>query len=67
MKPKAVTVRIDQEIIDRADALIEEMTRAFRRDGLGDPKRTTILQMALARGINDLESEYTPKRGGPDA
>jgi hypothetical protein len=60
MKPiKTPTqLRLTQDLLERADALIEVMAADPEVRALGMPTRTAVLRLAIARGLRDLEGQY---------
>ena len=62
MKPiKTPTqLRLTQDLLERADALIEVMAADPEVRALGMPTRTAVLRLAIARGFRDLEGQYQP-------
>ena len=62
MKPiKTPTqLRLTQDLLERADALIEVMAADPEVRALGMPTRTAVLRLAIARGLRDLECQYQP-------
>jgi hypothetical protein len=58
-------LRLTQDLLERADALIEVMAADPEVRALGMPTRTAVLRLAIARGLRDLEGQYqTPAREG---
>ena len=53
-------LRLTQDLLERADALIEVMAADPEVRALGMPTRTAILRLAIARGLRDLECQYQP-------
>jgi hypothetical protein len=59
--PKTPTqLRLTQDLLERADALIEVMAADPEVRALGMPTRTAVLRLAIARGLRDLERQYQP-------
>jgi hypothetical protein len=59
-------LRLTQDLLERADALIEVMAADPEVRALGMPTRTAVLRLAIARGLRDLERQYqrpAPGRG----
>jgi hypothetical protein len=57
--PKTPTqLRLTQDLLERADALIEVMAADPEVRALGMPTRTAVLRLAIARGLRDLERQY---------
>jgi hypothetical protein len=56
-----VAFRIPQELIDRAEALVDLMATDPKVLALaGRPSRAAVLRWAIARGLDALEAEYRP-------
>jgi hypothetical protein len=53
-------LRLTQDLLERADALIEVMAADPEVRALGMPTRTAVLRLAIARGLRDLERQYHP-------
>jgi hypothetical protein len=51
-------LRLTQDLLERADALIEAMATDPEVRALGMPTRTAVLRLAIARGLRDLEWHY---------
>jgi hypothetical protein len=51
-------LRLTQDLLERADALIEVMAADPEVRALGMPTRTAVLRLAIARGLRDLECQY---------
>ena len=51
-------LRLTQDLLERADALIEVMAADPEVRALGMPTRTAVLRLAIARGLLDLERQY---------
>ena len=51
-------LRLTQDLLERADALIEVMAADPEVRALGMPTRTAVLRLAIARGLRDLEAQY---------
>jgi hypothetical protein len=51
-------LRLTQDLLERADALIEVMAADPEVRALGMPTRTAVLRLAIARGLRDLERQY---------
>jgi hypothetical protein len=51
-------LRLTQDLLERADALIEAMATDPEVRALGMPTRTAVLRLAIARGLRDLECHY---------
>jgi len=54
-------LRLTQDLLERADALIEVMAADPEVRALGMPTRTAVLRLAIARGLRDLERQYQPQ------
>jgi hypothetical protein len=53
-------LRLTQDLLERADALITVMAADPEVRALGMPTRTAVLRLAIARGLRDLERQYHP-------
>jgi len=51
-------LRLTQDLLERADALIVVMAADPEVRALGMPTRTAVLRLAIARGLRDLERQY---------
>ena len=51
-------LRLTQDLLERADALIEVMAADPEVRALGMPTRTAVLRLTIARGLRDLERQY---------
>ena len=51
-------LRLTQDLLERADALIDVMAADPEVRALGMPTRTAVLRLAIARGLRDLEHQY---------
>ena len=51
-------LRLTQDLLERADALIAVMAAVPEVRALGMPTRTAVLRLAIARGLRDLECQY---------
>jgi len=54
-------LRLTQDLLERADALIEVMAADPEVRALGMPTRTAVLRLAIDRGVKDLEQQYQPQ------
>jgi hypothetical protein len=63
MKPitTPTQLRLTQDLLERADALIGVMAVDSEVRALGMPTRTAVLRLAIARGLRDLEHQYQPR------
>jgi hypothetical protein len=53
-------LRLTQDLLERADALIAVMAADPEVRALGMPTRTAVLRLAISRGLRDLEHQYQP-------
>ncbi len=53
-------LRLTQDLLARADALIAVMAADPEVRALSMPTRTAVLRLAIARGLRDLERQYQP-------
>ena len=62
MKPinTPTQLRLTQDLLERADALIAVMAADPEVRAVGLPTRTAVFRVALARGLRDLERQYQP-------
>jgi hypothetical protein len=51
-------LRLTQDLLERADALIAVMAADPEVRAIGMPTRTAVLRLAIARGLRDLERQY---------
>jgi hypothetical protein len=51
-------LRLTQDLVERADALIAVMAADPEVRALGMPTRTAVLRVAMACGLRDLERQY---------
>jgi hypothetical protein len=51
-------LRLTQDLLERADAMIAVMAADPEVRALGMPTRTAVLRLAIARGLRDLECQY---------
>jgi hypothetical protein len=51
-------LRLTQDLLARADALIAVMAADPEVRALSMPTRTAVLRLAIARGLQDLERQY---------
>jgi hypothetical protein len=67
MSPAAVTtsIRLSQDILDRADALTTRLTGLASSSASGALARSDVLRMALVRGLDQLELEQATAPGKP--
>ena len=61
------TLRLQPALLARAEALVPLLADDTRLAGLGTVTRSTVLRVALARGLDALEAEYgaAPRRKPP--
>lgn len=69
MAKQNLNTRVDDEIIERADALIEPVKQdeEFRLQAFGTVNRSAVIRLALLVGIESLEEKYGLRRGGGSA
>jgi predicted DNA-binding protein len=59
MAPALTTsLRLPQELLDRADALIPLLGKHASAQASGELVRSDVLRLALSRGLDALESEH---------
>jgi ribosomal protein S9 len=54
-------LRLTQDLLEGAGALIEVMAADPEVRALGMPTRTAVLRLAIARGLLELERQYRPQ------
>ncbi len=64
-KPTQTTLRLPQDVLDRADALIPALSHHASASVSGELARSDVLRLALLRGLAELEKETSP--AGPPA
>ncbi len=57
---RQMSLRVRQTDIDRAEALVAAL-EATELGVAGEVKRSTVLRLAIARGLDALEDEYGPE------
>ncbi len=62
VKMKSTSLRLSPEQEARADALIPAFAADPNLSAFGEITRSTVLRVALHRGLLALEAEYTPNR-----
>lgn len=63
-KATMTSLRLSQDLLDRADALIPTLAHLAGSSPSGELARSDVLRLALARGLAELEREASPK-GAP--
>ncbi len=58
MTDKQVALRLENDWVDRAEALMAPIAADPRFEAFGKIKRATVLKMAIGRGLRELEQEY---------
>jgi hypothetical protein len=60
--PPAITtsIRVQQELLDRADALIPHLDSLAKAMPSGSLVRSDVLRIAMVRGLEELEREFAP-------
>ena len=53
-----IALRIPSQALKRADALIPKLARNTTISALGHVTRSTVMKLALMRGLELLEQEY---------
>ncbi len=65
MSGEQVSLRLDADLLARAEALAEAVGGDPRlKTWASAPTRSAVLRLALARGLEVLEAEYKPRKGG---
>ena len=57
-KAPLLSVRVSPEVLKRADRLIPKVGRDRAVTAIGNVTRSTVVKLALMRGLDALESEY---------
>lgn len=55
------SIRLEQETLDRADELASRLGGIQEVSAIGQVTRSTVLRLALLRGLADMESEFAKK------
>lgn len=53
-----LSVRVPPDLLKRADRLVAKLGRDARITAIGAVSRSTIINLALLRGLESLEGEY---------
>ena len=56
-----ITLRLPQSLVDRADALIDDLARDEEALLLGRVSRSIVLRLAVLRGLEQLEAQVSKK------
>jgi hypothetical protein len=56
-----ITLRLPQSLVDRADALIDELAQDEEALLLGRVSRSIVLRLAVLRGLEQLEGQVNKK------
>lgn len=59
---KPTPLRLDQEILERADALIPSVGKRPEFQAIGRVTRASVLRLAILRGLAELEAEAKPRK-----
>jgi hypothetical protein len=64
-----ITLRLPTSLVERADALLEQLTDSEESVLLGRASRSIVLRLAVLRGIENLEAQVASanKAGAADA
>lgn len=62
-KATMTTLRLPQEMLDRADALTGALSHHAAASSTGELNRSDVLRLALVRGLAELEKEVPPEKG----
>lgn len=54
-----ITIRVNKDALKRADALARKVAKDSGVAALGRVTRSTVLKLAIARGLEALEAEYS--------
>ena len=58
-KAPLLSVRVSPELLKRADRLIAKLDRDKSVTAIGHVTRSTVVKLALLRGLDALEAEYS--------
>ncbi len=53
-----LSARIPAELVKRADRLVKAVSKDPQISNVGRVTRTTVIKLALARGLEALEADY---------
>jgi len=56
-----ITLRLPQSLVDRADALIDDLAQDEEALLLGRVSRSIVLRLAVLRGLEQLEAQVSKK------
>lgn len=56
-----LSVRVPPDLLKRADRLVAKLGRDARVTAIGAVSRSTIINLAIVRGLESLEAEYSGK------
>jgi hypothetical protein len=57
-KAPLLSVRVSPDLLKRADRLVPKVARDKTVTAIGNVSRSTIVKLALMRGLDALEAEY---------
>lgn len=57
-----IALRLPAELLERAEALVEDVAADPELGSLGRVTRSTVLRLAVARGLAALERRYGSRR-----
>lgn len=57
-----VALRLPADLVERADALVNRVADDPQLAGLGRVTRSSVLRLALAKGLDVLDQETKPRR-----
>lgn len=63
MNEVSTSLRLPEDFVKRADALIKRLGAVPEFAALGDVSRSKVLRLAIAKGLAALEAEH-PTKGG---
>jgi len=62
MATPPVSIRLGQDILDRADALIDKVSNFPELAMVTEAKRAHVIRLAVLRGLDALEQETSTKK-----
>jgi hypothetical protein len=63
MNEGAISMRLPQELLERADALIPAIEADPELGSFGRASRAAVLRLALVRGLQQLEEQFGRRKG----
>jgi hypothetical protein len=62
MTEKQIAIRLPEEWLRRVENLIPQVQANPEFEAFGKAKRSTVLRLAIAKGLQQLEAEYRAKK-----